>query len=142
MIVRIQMMFLHRKRFRMLSAWQICVNRYPHLSERIVIGTAPYDFKGFIGYRNFVMKTKEGEVLSYNINILFPNRYLSQPIFPASIKRFTNPGIKSRLTIAEDYKNSWIKNRGLEYEEQQLRNIRYTAEQSGFFSVLLWICQH
>ena len=49
----------------MLSAWQICVNRYPHLSERIVIGTAPYDFKGFIGYRNFVMKTKEGEVLSY-----------------------------------------------------------------------------
>lgn len=49
----------------MLSAWQICVNRYPHLCERIVIGTAPYAFKGFVGYRNFVMKTQEGEVLSY-----------------------------------------------------------------------------
>ena len=45
------------------------------------------------------------------------------------------------MTIAEDYKNSWIKNRGLEYEEQQLRNIRYTAEQSGFFSVWMMVFQ-
>ncbi len=49
----------------LLSAWQICVNRYPHLCERIVIGTAPYDFKGFVGSRNFEMRTKEGEVLAY-----------------------------------------------------------------------------
>ena len=49
----------------MLSAWQICVNRYPHLCERIVIGTAPYGFKGFVGYRNFEMKTQAGEVLAY-----------------------------------------------------------------------------
>ena len=49
----------------MLSSWQICVNRYPHLCERITIGTAPYEFRGFIGYRNFEMKTTEGEVLAY-----------------------------------------------------------------------------
>ena len=49
----------------MLSAWQICVNRYPRLCEEIVIGTAPYDFRGFIGCRNFVMRTKDGEVLAY-----------------------------------------------------------------------------
>ena len=49
----------------MLSSWQICVNRYPHLCERIVIGTAPYEFKGFVGYRNFEMRTAEGEVLAY-----------------------------------------------------------------------------
>lgn len=49
----------------MLSSWQICVNRYPHLCENIVIGTAPYEFKGFVGYRNFEMKTREGEVLAY-----------------------------------------------------------------------------
>lgn len=49
----------------MLSAWQICVNRYPHLCERIVVGTAPYDFRGFVGCRNFVMKTQGGEVLAY-----------------------------------------------------------------------------
>ena len=49
----------------MLSAWQICVERYPHLCEEIVIGTAPYEFRGFIGCRNFLMKTKAGEVLAY-----------------------------------------------------------------------------
>ena len=49
----------------MLSSWQICVNRYPHLCERIVTGTAPYEFRGFISCRNFEMKTAEGEVLAY-----------------------------------------------------------------------------
>lgn len=49
----------------LLSAWQICVNRYPKLCEKIVIGTAPYEFKGFIGCRNFEMKTDQGEVLAY-----------------------------------------------------------------------------
>lgn len=49
----------------LLSAWQICVNRRPHLCENIIIGTAPYDFKGFVGSRNFWMKTKDGEVLAY-----------------------------------------------------------------------------
>jgi acyl-ACP thioesterase len=49
----------------LLSAWQICVNRRPHLNEQIVTGTSAYDFKGFIGCRNFVMKTAAEEVLAY-----------------------------------------------------------------------------
>lgn len=48
-----------------LSAWQICVNRYPHLCEKIVIGTVPYEFRGFVGCRNFIMQTEGGEVLAY-----------------------------------------------------------------------------
>lgn len=48
-----------------LSAWQICVNRYPHLCEKIVTGTVPYEFHGFMGCRNFIMETAEGEVLAY-----------------------------------------------------------------------------
>ncbi len=48
-----------------LSAWQICVNRYPKVCEKIVIGTAPYEFRGFVGSRNFEMKTIDGEVLAY-----------------------------------------------------------------------------
>ena len=48
-----------------LSAWQICIARYPRLNERIVIGTAPYEFKGFLGYRNFLMQTQEGEALAW-----------------------------------------------------------------------------
>jgi acyl-ACP thioesterase len=49
----------------LLSSWQICVNRRPHLCEEIVTGTSAYEFKGFVGCRNFVMKTKAGEVLAY-----------------------------------------------------------------------------
>lgn len=48
-----------------LSFVQIGINRYPNLGERIVIQTIPYDIKGFLGYRNFVMRTQEDEVLSY-----------------------------------------------------------------------------
>lgn len=47
-----------------LSSWQIVVERYPALGEKVIIGTFPYDFKGFLGYRNFVMKTKDGEILA------------------------------------------------------------------------------
>lgn len=47
-----------------MSAWQIVVERYPALGEKVVIGTAPYEFKGFMGLRNFVMKTKAGETLA------------------------------------------------------------------------------
>lgn len=48
-----------------LSSWQVVVNRYPMLHEEIIAGTAPYEFKGFIGSRNFVLKTPEGEILAY-----------------------------------------------------------------------------
>lgn len=47
-----------------LSSWQIVVQRYPYLCENVVIGTKPYDFKGFLGYRNFLMETDAGEQLA------------------------------------------------------------------------------
>lgn len=43
-----------------LSSWQIVVKRYPAMGERVIIGTLPYDFKGFVGYRNFVMMDEQG----------------------------------------------------------------------------------
>lgn len=43
-----------------LSAWQIVVERYPILGEKIEIGTQPYDMKGFIGYRNFAIWDESG----------------------------------------------------------------------------------
>lgn len=48
-----------------LSSWQIVVERYPRLCENVIIGTAPYEFKGFVGYRNFWMETEAGERLAY-----------------------------------------------------------------------------
>lgn len=47
-----------------LSAWQIVVERYPVLCEEVEIGTLPYEFRGFLGSRNFCMKTKQGECLA------------------------------------------------------------------------------
>lgn len=47
-----------------LSSWQIVVSRYPRMGERVVIGTAPHGFKGFFGYRNYLLSTEEGEQLA------------------------------------------------------------------------------
>lgn len=47
-----------------LASWQIEINRYPQLGEKVIIGTHPHDFKGFLGARNFCMMTEEGERLA------------------------------------------------------------------------------
>lgn len=52
------------KQVWVMSSWQIVVKRYPRLSEEIVIGTLPYEFKGFLGFRNFFMETVDGEQLA------------------------------------------------------------------------------
>lgn len=46
-----------------LSSWQIVIDRYPKFGEEIVIGTWPYDFKGFYGYRNFTIQDRQGNYL-------------------------------------------------------------------------------
>lgn len=57
---------LRRRGFAwVVSSWQIVVNRYPSLEEKVRVGTAPYQFKGVMGLRNFRMETLDGEVLSY-----------------------------------------------------------------------------
>lgn len=47
-----------------LASWQIEILRLPMLGEEVEIGTLPYDFKGFLGSRNFFMRTKDGEMLA------------------------------------------------------------------------------
>lgn len=47
-----------------MSAWQIVAERYPKLCEKVQVGTYPYGFKGFIGYRNFFLKDEKGEFLA------------------------------------------------------------------------------
>ena len=54
-----------RKRFWVLSAWQVIVNRYPGLGEKIRTSTWAYGFRGFMGMRNFTMDTENGERLAY-----------------------------------------------------------------------------
>lgn len=47
----------------LLSSWQLEIIRRPNLNEKLEIITFPYDFKGFLGYRNFMLKTEAGEEL-------------------------------------------------------------------------------
>ncbi len=47
-----------------LAAWQIVIHRFPKIGEKVEIGTLPYDFKGFLGLRNFCMKGADGELLA------------------------------------------------------------------------------
>ena len=49
----------------LLSSWQIEVERFPKEGEEVKISTWAYDFKGFYGYRNYVMETDQGERLAY-----------------------------------------------------------------------------
>lgn len=48
-----------------LSSWQIEIKRYPFYGEHVKISTWAYDFKGFLGYRNFTMEEPDGEVLAF-----------------------------------------------------------------------------
>lgn len=48
-----------------LSAWQVVVERYPRQCERVEVGTFPYEFKGFLGYRNFFLRSQQGEKLAF-----------------------------------------------------------------------------
>ena len=54
-----------RKRTWVLSGWQIVVNRYPEMGEKIITTTFPTDFRGFLGGRNFMIDTENGERLAY-----------------------------------------------------------------------------
>lgn len=46
-----------------MSAWQLVIEEYPRFCDDITVATFPYDFKGFIGYRNFFMENIKGEKL-------------------------------------------------------------------------------
>lgn len=48
-----------------LSAWQIVIERYPALCENIKISTWPYDFRRFLGSRNFTMEDEYGNCIAY-----------------------------------------------------------------------------
>lgn len=58
--------FLTKQGFAwVLNAWQIDVVRLPELADHVILGTIPYEIKGFMGFRNFYMKDKKtGEMLA------------------------------------------------------------------------------
>ncbi|MCI8900332.1 MAG: acyl-[acyl-carrier-protein] thioesterase [Lachnospiraceae bacterium] len=68
----------------LLNSWQIVIDRRPRLNERIKIATAPYDFKGFLGYRNFTLSGEEGSVIVRAASIwTFVDTWKGCPVRPA-----------------------------------------------------------
>ena len=47
-----------------INYWQIHFYRRPVMGEAVRIGTQPYEFKGLMGLRNFMMETRDGERLA------------------------------------------------------------------------------
>lgn len=62
--VGLEYLFEHGKAW-LLSAWQIVIERGAHFQEELVTATWPYDFDAMYGYRNYVLKDKNGEALAY-----------------------------------------------------------------------------
>lgn len=48
----------------LLNSWQLQIIEPAKLGDMITIGTWPYDFKGFYGYRNFILKDSQENVLA------------------------------------------------------------------------------
>lgn len=57
--------FAMHKRAWVLSAWQVVVERYPKMGERIDISTWPTEFTGLYGIRNFRMRDEEKKIVAY-----------------------------------------------------------------------------
>jgi acyl-ACP thioesterase len=53
-----------KQRAWILCSWQLEINRFPHIDEKITIGTWPYLFKGMYGYRNFIMYDEQNNVVA------------------------------------------------------------------------------
>ncbi len=47
-----------------MSSRRIVATRYFSMEENVTVGTLPYAFKGFVGYRNFVMRDSQGRELA------------------------------------------------------------------------------
>lgn len=57
--------YLHENnRIWLLTSWHLIIFKPIRLSEYITIGTWPYAFKGFYGYRNFIIKNQQEEILA------------------------------------------------------------------------------
>lgn len=90
----------------LLNSWQIDIKRLPYFGTDIVVSTFPYAFKGYIGYRNFIMHTKEGEVLAQANSIWsFVDTKKMRPVFVSEdiVESF---GIEEKLDM--DYSNRKI----------------------------------
>ena len=49
-----------------INYWELEFNRFPRYGEKLTVGTFPYDFKGFFGYRNFYLRSNDEYIVKAN----------------------------------------------------------------------------
>lgn len=54
-----------RKKAWILSYWQVVIERFPQMGEKITVGTFATEFKGLYGNRNFLMDDAYGKRVAY-----------------------------------------------------------------------------
>lgn len=75
-----------------LSSWQVVVNRYPSLGEKVVVSTWPYGFQSFMGYRNFIIEDEENNIIAYANSVwVFLDTISGRPVKvpPEILERFS-----------------------------------------------------
>lgn len=71
------------KKAWVLSYWQIIVERYPELGEKITAGTFATEFKGLYGNRNFYMNDESGQQIACANSIwVFMDLEKGRPVRP------------------------------------------------------------
>lgn len=63
-----------------LSSWEIEIARYPKMGEELRVHTWPYGFKGFYGYRNFLVEDGQGLVARANSIWVFMDTKRMRPV--------------------------------------------------------------
>ena len=85
-----------------MSFWQVDIIKYPRLGDKVTVGTFAYDFKSFLGYRNFFMQDENGEYLAKANSIwALLDTKTGRPC-KASAEEMALYGIEERLDM--DYK--------------------------------------
>ena len=46
-----------------INYWEVEIIKHPRYGQKLTVGTFPYDFKGFFGYRNFCLTDESGDYL-------------------------------------------------------------------------------
>ena len=69
-----------------MNSWQIDIDRYPQLGERVKVETHPYDFRLCLGSRNFGMRGENGERVAVATTLwTFLNVDTGRPMKPTEV---------------------------------------------------------
>lgn len=104
----------NRHRAWMLSSWQILIDRYPRLGEEIRVSTWHNESRGIYGYRNFVLRSCQGENLVragsvwflYDLDKGTPTRVMPEDIgaYGDPEPKLDLPPAPRRIVLPKEYK--------------------------------------